>query len=205
MSTVYATISISLDGHVAGPDDGPGNPLGDGGEQVHEWVVGLRYWRKGHGLAGGTTGPDDEILAASQGRYGAVVMGRRMFDHGEEPWGAEPPFHAPVYVVTHRERELVPRAGGTTFRFVTEGVERAVALAREAAGGKDVQFAGGAAVIQQCLLAGLLDELQVHVAPVFLGGGVRLFDRAELAGMRLEPAAASGSPTVSHLTYLALR
>ncbi len=205
MSTVYATISTSLDGYVAGPDDGPRHPLGIGGEQLHRWSFGVRSWRAAHGMTGGATGPDDDAIARNLGRYGAIVMGRRMFDLGEAPWGDEPPFHTPVYVVTHREREPLAKAGGTTFHFVTEGVERAVALAREAAGGKDVQVSGGGDVVAQCLVAGLLDELELHVAPVFLGGGARLFGRPELAGITLEPTETTGSDAVAHLSYRVVR
>jgi dihydrofolate reductase len=205
VSSVYATISISLDGYHAGPDDGPRHPLGIGGERLHLWAFGARSWREAHGMTGGTTGPDDDVIASVTGRYGAIVMGRRMFDLGEEPWGDEPPFRAPVYVVTHREREPLAKAGGTTFHFVTEGVGRAVELAREAAGGRDVQISGGGDVLEQCLIAGLLDELHVHVAPVFLGGGARLFDRAELAGVTLQQIPTENSEAVAHLSYRVVR
>ncbi len=185
MATVFAQLSISLDGFVAGPDDGVDNPIGTGGEQVHEWAFGLRSWRAPHGMEGGSEGASDDVMAALVARPGAAVMGRRMYDHGEEPWGPEPPFHHPVFVVTHRERPPRECEGGTTFHFVTEGVAAAVARAREAAGGRDVQITGGGDVVQQALVEGLLDELIVHVTPVLLGGGVRLLDRAALAGVTL--------------------
>ena len=201
MQTVHAQISVSLDGFVAGPDDGPHNPIGDGGERLHEWVFGLAAWRRAHGQSGGRTGADDDIVAHAVVRSGATVMGRRMFDNGEEPWGAEPPFRHPVFVVTHRPRPPLVREGGTTFTFVTDGVERAVDLAREAAGDTDVAIAGGADVIQQCLLAGQLDELEVHLVPVLLGGGVRLLDRRELAGLTLERTRLVDSPDVVHMRF----
>jgi dihydrofolate reductase len=203
--TVFTSVSISLDGYIAGANDGPGNELGDGGMHLHDWVVGLRSWREAHGMTGGADGPDRAYVERVRGRCGACVMGRRMFDLGERPWGEDPPFHTPVYVVTHRDREPLQREGGTTFHFVTEGVARAVELARGAAGAKDVQICGGGDVVAQCLAEGLLDELEVHVAPLFLGGGVRLFDRPDLAGVRLEPMDVAGSAAVAHLTYRVVR
>ena len=185
--TVFAQLAVSLDGYVAGPNDGRGNPLGDRGETVHAWVYSLATRRERQGLTGGRTG--------------ATVMGRRTFDNGEEPWGREPPFRTPVFVVTNRAREPLRREGGTIFTFVTQGLESAVERARTAAGAKDVRVAGGADVLQQTLAAGLLDELELHLAPVFLGGGVRLFDRPELAGVRLEQTRVVDSPRVAHLGY----
>jgi dihydrofolate reductase len=205
MQTVHAQISVSLDGYVAGPDDGPHNPIGDGGERLHEWVVGLASWRAAHGRAGGRTGTADDIVAHAVARSGATVMGRRMFDNAEEPWGAEPPFRHPVFVVTHRPRPPLAREGGTTFTFVTDGIERALELAREAAGDRDVAIAGGADVIQQCLVAGLLDELEVHLTQVMLGGGVRLLDRPELAGLSLGLTRVVESPGVVHMRFDARR
>ena len=201
MQTVFAQMAVSLDGYVAGPGDGPANPLGDGGEQVHEWMVGLASWRERHGETGGHRDASDELVAETVARAGATVMGRRMFDNGEEPWGPEPPFGHPVFVVTHRARDPLPREGGTTFTFVIDGIERALGLARAAAGDADVEVAGGADVVQQCLVAGLLDELEIHVVPVFLGGGVRLRGRPELAGVRLELTRVVDSPGVTHLRY----
>jgi dihydrofolate reductase len=200
MPTVFAQMAISLDGYVAGPGDGPGNPLGDGGEQLHEWMFDLASWLERHGGSGGRTGPEDEIVAEGVARTGATVMGRRMYDNGEEPWGPDPPFRMPVFVVTHRPRDPVAR-GATTFTFVTDGVERALEHARAAAGDRDVRVAGGGDVVQQCLAAGLLDELEVHLAPVLLGGGVRLLDRPDLAGRRLELIRVIDSPGAVHVRY----
>jgi dihydrofolate reductase len=202
VSRVTAEISMSLDGFVAGPNDGVDNGLGDGGERLHEWVLQLRSWRESHGYEGGETGVDDERLAASTESAGAVVMGRRMFDHGEAPWGDEPPFHKPVFVLTHRPREPLVKEGGTTFTFV-EGIDSALEQARSAAGGKDVAVAGGGEAIRQLVEAGLLDELEIHLVPILLGGGVRLFDSdpATAARIELEPIQAIESPGVTHLRF----
>ena len=214
MSVVFE-ISTSLDGYVAGPDATLEEPLGKGGELLHEWAVVLATWRERHGLGSeGERGPDDDLVAERTGRTGAVVMGRRMFSGGAGPWeddpkadgwwGADPPFHTPVFVLTHHERAPLVKEGGTTFHFVTDGVEAAVAAAREAAGGQDVLVAGGASAGQQCLEAGLLDELLIHVAPVLLGGGIRLFDGP--AGLRrLELVETVASPRVAHLRYRTTR
>lgn len=175
-SEVVAQLSVSLDGYLAGPDSGREHPLGIGGERLHRWVFGLRSWRAGQGLEGGKGGPVDERLSAWISRLGAVVMGHGMYITGETPWGDDPPFHMPVFVVTHEARETLVKEGGTTFHFVTEGPEHALALAREAAGDKDVSLAGGADLVQQFIRAGRLDELWLHIVPVLLGGGRRLLD-----------------------------
>ncbi|MGW0699626.1 dihydrofolate reductase family protein [Streptomyces sp. NPDC002867] len=199
MSKVVADISVSLDGFIAGPNDGPGNPLGDRGERLHEWVYPLASWREMHGLDGGATGPDADLVEETVQRAGAYVMGRRMFDCGEEPWGDEPPFHAQVFVVTHEEREPLVKQGGTTFAFVTGGVGEAVERARRAAGDKDVALAGGGQLIRGVLAAGLLDELQLHLVPVLLGGGVRLFTEEGDRTVEFETTRVIDSPSVTHL------
>ena len=186
MSKVIADISMSLDGYVAGPDADLEDPLGRGGERLHEWAFGAQSWRETHGREGGERNADSDVIAEGVSATGAVVMGRRMYSGGSGPWeqdprargwwGDDPPFHAPVFVLTHHEREPLPMEGGTTFNFVTDGIESAIEQARAAAGEKDVLVAGGGTVVQQAIAAGLVDELQVHVAPVFLGGGARLFD-----------------------------
>jgi dihydrofolate reductase len=201
MSKVTAEISVSLDGYVAGPNDGVDNGLGDGGERLHEWVVELKSWREAHGYEGGETGPVDDRFAESIAKIGALVMGRRMFDHGEGPWGEEPPFHCPVFVLTHRPRDPLVKEGGTTFTFVSEGIESALEQARAAAGEKDVAIAGGGQAIQQSTAAGLLDELTLHQVPIFLGGGVSLFDRLDPDAGELECTEAIASPGVTHLKY----
>jgi dihydrofolate reductase len=195
---VAIDISLSLDGFIAGPNDGSTQGLGEGGEQLHEWVFGLKSWRERHGLEGGETGPDSDILEEAFADAGAIVMGRRMFDLAEAPWGDEPPFYNPVFVVTHRPRETLAKKR-TTFTFVTDGVESAVEQARAAGGDKDVLIAGGAQIAQQCLHAGLVDELQLHVVPVLLGGGKRLLDDVGRGELELDRVV--GSPRVTHLRY----
>jgi len=198
MTLVKADISMSLDGYVAGPDDSPEQGLGAGGEQLHEWVYGLASWRERHGMEGGEQSADAELLEEAFASVGAVLMGRRMFDLAERPWGDDPPFHVPVFVVTHHPRETIAKEGGTSFAFVGDGIERALELAREAAGSADVSVAGGADVIRQLLSAGLLDELQVHVVPILLGGGVRLFEGLGQE-VRFEQTRAIASDGVTHL------
>jgi dihydrofolate reductase len=209
VSKVSVDISISLDGFVAGPNPTLEEPLGEGGESLHEWVVATRPWRESHGLSGGETGIDADVVAESLGKVGATLMGRRMFSGGAGPWaddpnadgwwGDDPPFHHPVFVLTHHERDAVAKQGGTTFTFVTGGIEAALEQARAAAGDKDVAVAGGANAIQQYLNAGLIDELQIHVTPVLLGGGVRLFDDVQKAPFGLEYTSVIESSSVSHL------
>jgi dihydrofolate reductase len=198
MAKVVLDITTSLDGFVAGRNDGPDLPLGEGGERLHEWLVGLAIWREPHGLQGGETNSSSEIVEEGLRSTGAIVLGKRMFDNAQG-WGEEPPFHKPVFVLTHTEREPLAKEGGTTFTFVTDGIESAVEQAKAAAGDKDVAIAGGASIAQQCLRAGLLDELQLHVAPMLLGGGVRLFEDGP--GTDLEPTRVIESPGVTHLRY----
>jgi dihydrofolate reductase len=200
MGKVVLDITTSLDGFVAGPNDGPDLGLGEGGERLHEWLFGLAAWREPHGLEGGETNASSELVEESLQASGAVVLGKRMFDNAHG-WGDEPPFHKPVFVVTHAEREPEVKQGGTTFTFVTDGVESAVAQAKEAAGDKDVYVAGGASIAQQCLRAGLLDELQIHVTPLLLGGGVRLFDDLDGEQIGLELIRVVDAPGVTHLRY----
>ncbi len=206
---------MSLDGFVAGPNQTLEQPLGEGGERLHEWVVALKSWRERHGLTGGETGPDSDVVEESVRNTGATVMGRRMFSGGagaweDDPkadgwWGDEPPFRHPVFVLTHHEREPVTKRGGTTFTFVTDGIESALEQARAAGGDKDVQVGGGASVAQQYLKAGLLDEIQLHVAPVLLGDGVRLFeDHLGARASTIECTRVIESPKVIHLRYRVL-
>jgi dihydrofolate reductase len=199
---------MSLDGFIAGPNQTLEEPLGKGGERLHEWVTRLEAWREPHGLEGGETNADSEVVTEALAAAGAIVMGRRMFSGGEGPWeddpnrdawwGESPPFHHAVFILTHHPRERVAKEGGTTFTFVTDGIESALEQARAAAGDKDVAIAGGARVAQEYLDAGFLDELQIHVAPVLLGGGVRLFENehAEIELVRVVE-----SPVVTHLRY----
>jgi dihydrofolate reductase len=200
---VNADISISLDGFIAGPNDGPGNGLGDGGEVLHEWLYGLKSWREPHGLEGGTTGRDAEILDEAMSAAGAVVVGKRMFDCAEG-WGDDPPFRVPVFVVTHHPREREDK-GETSFTFVTNGIDSALELARAAAGDQDVSVAGGASIIQQYLSAGLLDEIQIHLVPVLLGQGRRLFENMGSGHIELETTRVIESPSVTHLKFRVVR
>jgi dihydrofolate reductase len=207
MGKLTVDITMSLDGFIAGPNQTIEQPLGEGGERLHEWVYGLKTWRESHGESGGESTPDDDVIAESISSTGAVVMGRRMFSGGAGPWeddpnadgwwGDNPPFGVPVFILTHHEREPVLKEGGTTFTFVTDGFESALADARAAAGEKNVHVAGGANVVQQYL--GLLDELQIHVAPLLLGDGVRLFGGS--ARPELELTRVIESPKVTHIRY----
>jgi dihydrofolate reductase len=199
MASVTSDISMSLDGFITGPNDDVERPLGEGGERLHQWIYELASWRERHGLAGGKTNRDAEVVDEAFRNVGAVVMGRRMFNHGEGPWGDDPPFHMPVFVVTHKPKKTLSKEGGTTFTFVTDGIESALKRAKAAAGDKDVSVAGGANIVQQFLKAQLLDELQIHLVSVLLGGGRRLFEHA--GKMELEPTRVIASPGVTHLRF----
>lgn len=201
MGKVVSDISMSVDEFIAGPNAGVEHPLGEGGNRLHEWVYDLAAFREPHGLEGGKTNQDSEVLAESSRASGAVVMGRLMFDSGEDPWGDEPPFHMPVFVLTHRARETLVKEGGTTFSFVTDGIESALEQAGAAAGDKDVAIAGGANTIQQFVKAGVLDEIQIHVAPVLLGEGTRLFENLGRDHIELDKLRLIDSPEVTHLKY----
>jgi dihydrofolate reductase len=210
MAKLRFEISISVDGFVAGPGQSEEHPLGEGGMALHEWVFKLAAWRAPHGKVGGEVNASNEILEESLENIGATVMGRNMFGGGPGPWGDEPwdgwwgddpPFHTPVFVLTHHEREPLEKQGGTTFHFVSDGIESALEQAREAAGGKDVHLGGGADVARQYLAAGLIDELQLNVVPVLLGGGARLFEGLDAAELRLEPTKVVEAPGVAHLRY----
>lgn len=210
MTTVTTQMSMSLDGYIAGPNDDRENPLGDWGERLHEWVYDLASWREMHGMEGGKTNRDDELFAESIENVGAVVMGRRMFDNGEGPWGDdpfdghwgdEPPFGVPVFVLTHHPREPLEMEGGTTFTFVTDGIESALEPAKAAAGDRDVSVAGGADTIRQFVDAGLIDELEIHLVPMLLGGGIRLFESVDSGPVELERTRVVESSGVTHLKY----
>ena len=204
----FADISVSLDGYVAGPAPSLEEPLGRGGEQLHAWAFRLAAWRRAHGFDGGEDGPESRWVEAIAERTGAYVMGRRMFSGGAGPWdddpnatgwwGDEPPFHAPVFVVTHHPRPPLELTG-TTFTFVTDGVAAALAQARDAAGEGDVQVSGGADVIRQAIALGRVDELQLHTAPVVLGGGTALLDG--VAPEALEIVETIGTPQATHVRY----
>jgi dihydrofolate reductase len=211
MSRVRCQITASLDGFVAGPDISLDDPLGKGGERLHEWALATESWRSQHGHPGGERGADSEVIEQSIDNVGAYIMGRRMFGLDEGPhdeawkgwWGDEPPFHTPVYVLTHHEREPLEMAGGTTFHFVTDGIESALSQAQTAAGDRDVMVAGGASAVQQYLAAGLLDELYLHIAPILLGSGRRLLE--DVGDPKLEPVEVVASPAVTHIRYRVAR
>ncbi|MET8355813.1 dihydrofolate reductase family protein [Micromonospora sp. NPDC005171] len=211
MTKVTAQVSVSVDGFYAGPRfDGNGDWM-DSAEsakffRVTRWATEAAAWRERQGFAGGEQDTNSEVIAESFGAAGAYVMGRRMADVGEIPWGAEPPFRAPVFVVTHRPRERLLKEGGTSFTYITDGVASAVEQARAVAGGKNVAVAGGGSLVRQVLKAGLLDELELHVVPVVLGTGLRLFD-ADLAlgereAIELTPTRVLATPEVTHIRYV---
>lgn len=211
MAQVFADISISLDGFVAGPNPTLEQPLGEGGEQLHEWAFQLASFRERHGLEGGVRDDDDAFYAQSLAAIGAVVMGRKMFSGGEGPWeddpkadgrwGDDPPFHVPVFVLTHHPRPPLQKEGGTSFTFVTDGIAAVLERAREAAKDQDVSVGGGASVIQQLLRDGLFHELRIHVAPILLGGGTRLFEPLGVEPLPLETTRVASSPNVTHLHF----
>ena len=210
MSRLRLKISMSLDGFVAGPEQSVKNPLGVGGMKLHEWVFPLKVWREQMGMAGGKVNESSKVVEESMANIGATIMGRNMFGGHPGPWdagkpwkgwwGDNPPYHHPVFVLTHHQREPLAMQGGTTFTFVTHGIAGALAQARKAAGGKDISLAGGAKVAQQYLVAGLVDEMEINLAPVLLGRGERLFDGVDdLHGLELVRTVAA--PGVTHLKF----
>jgi len=202
-------ISISLDGYAAGPNQSEEHPLGEGGEQLHEWVIKLAVWREAHGRDGGEVNASTPLMEEAQSGVGAVIMGRNMFGGGPGPWGDDPwqgwwgddpPFKMPVFVLTHHEREPLT-LGDTTFTFVTDGIESVLEQARAAAGDQDVSIGGGGDVAGQYLSAGLVDQMQLNVVPLLLGDGTRLFTGGAGAGLDLEPILVVDTPEVTHLRY----
>ncbi|MGA9283897.1 MAG: dihydrofolate reductase family protein [Solirubrobacteraceae bacterium] len=213
MAKLRFQVSMSLDGFIAGPNPSEKDPLGEGGMQLHEWAFKLAAWRIPHGREGGEINASTPIVEEALQNIGATIMGRRMFGGGAGPWGEnpwdgwwgeDPPFHTPVFVLTHHPREPLQKQGGTTFFFAGDGIEAVLEQAKQAAGGKDVGLGGGADVAQQYLAAGLLDELQLNVVPVLLGGGTRLFEETP-ADIKLEIVQAVEAPGVTHLKYRVLR
>jgi dihydrofolate reductase len=210
MAKLKFQMSMSLDGYVAGPNQSLDQPLGEGGMALHEWAFATRSFRETHGGEGGETGVDDDQARAWNQDVGAYVMGRNMFGpvRGEWPddswrgwWGDDPPYHAPVFVLTHHARQPLEMEGGTTFRFVTDGIESALAQAREAAGDGDVSIGGGASTVQQYLRAGLVEEMRLHVVPVLLGRGERLFDGVGDTLSEFECVEFVSSPAAAHFAY----
>jgi dihydrofolate reductase len=204
---LVANMSISLDGFVAGPNQSFENPIGEGGMRLHEWMFQTAAWARREGGPVPPETPDSKVVETMHDNVGAFVMGRHMFDPGRGPWdmswrgwwGNDPPYHAPVFVLTHHPRAPLEMEGGTTFYFATEGIEAALAEAVKASRGHDVMVAGGAHAVRQYLRAGLLDRLTLHVAPVLLGRGERLLE--DVGVPTLVPTDVVASPTVTHITY----
>ena len=210
MAKLRFRISISLDGYTAGPEQSVEDPLGIGGEGLHEWVISLAAWRKPHGLKGGKVNESTPVMEELLANIGATIMGRHMFGGGPGPWdqdnpwngwwGDNPPFHHPVFVITRHARPRLELKGGTSFTFVTDGIRSAYDQALRAARGRDVALAGGADVARQYLNAGLVDEMLLHLVPTLLGGGDRLFDGVtDLKGLR--PVQTVAAPDVTHLKF----
>ncbi|WCN06879.1 dihydrofolate reductase family protein [Streptomyces sp. M92] len=199
--TVTADLAITLDGYVAGPNVTLDNPGGDGAAPVFDWIHTLASWRERQGMAGGVENRDSELVREWFDATGAVVMGRTMYDTGEEFWGDNPPFRTPVFVLTNRPRPTLVKEGGTTFTFVTDGIHSALDRAKAAAGDRSVDIAGGADTVRQYLGAGLIDELQLHVVPTLLGAGLRLFDGPGAVRGALEPVRVVHTPLATHLKY----
>jgi dihydrofolate reductase len=211
MSKLRFRISMSLDGFVAGPDQSVDNPLGIGGEGLHDWVVQLAAWRGAHGLPGGEVNESSKVVEEEQAGIGSTIMGRNMFGGHPGPWdpknpwngwwGEDPPFHHPVFVLTHHARDPLELEGGTTFTFVTDGIDSALEQARSAASAQDVMLGGGADVAQQYLRAGLVDEMEIHLVPILLGSGERLLQDTgtDLHGLELVRTVAA--PGVTHLKF----
>ena len=204
--------AVSLDGYGAGPEQSLEEPLGKNGEQLHDWFTATKTFRSTYGDTGGTTGIHDDFARRAMENLGAWILGRNMFGpvRGEWPdeswrgwWGQNPPYHVPVFVLTHHPRKSLEMEGGTTFHFVTDGPAAALSRARELAGDRDISIAGGASTVNQFLAAGLLDELRLHISPLTLGAGERLFDG--VPPQRFEQVSARQTSMVTHVTYRVLR
>jgi dihydrofolate reductase len=206
--------SVSLDGYGAGPHQDLDNPLGVGGTRLHEWAFASRNWREMQGMDGGERGLDDEFIARGDAGIGATIMGRNMFGPIRGPWadhewtgwwGDNPPYHHPVFVLTHHPRPSITMQGGTTFHFVGDDIEAVLGQAFDAAQGGDVRVGGGAATVQQYLRAGLIDEMHLAIVPVLLGSGERLFDNVENVAGGYECVEFVSSPSVAHVTFAPAR
>lgn len=214
MSKLRCSITVSLDGFVAGPNQSLNTPMGEGAEELHEWFFPTKTFRAMQGETTGETGINDDVASEMFENVGATIMGRNMFgpergawskDPWKGWWGENPPYHHPVFVLTHHARPPLPMQGGTTFHFITDGIESALTQARRAAGGKDVLIGGGASTVQQYLNAGLLDEIDLHVVPRVLGSGARLLDGLNPRKVRLEPIRTLAGPGVTHIKYRAVK
>jgi dihydrofolate reductase len=202
--------SVSVDGFGAGPNQCLEHPLGEGGLALHEWAFATREFQRVHGLEGGSTGVDDGFMVRGFSRIGAWILGRNMFgpirgtwpdDNWKGWWGEDPPYHVPVFVLTHHARPPVAMAGGTTFHFVTGGLAEALAQAREAAAGLDVRLGGGVATVRQALVDGLVDEMHVAVSPVLLGRGEALFAGLDLPALGYQRSEQSSGEGALHLVF----
>jgi dihydrofolate reductase len=204
---IICSISVSLDGFTAGPKQSLENPIGEGGMRLHEWMFQTASWREMHGEKGGQRTEDSDMIDEFSRNVGAYIMGRKMFGGGDGKWdmswkgwwGDDPPYHTPVFVLTHHPRESLPMRGGTTFHFVSDGIDSVLQQARQAAGDKDIAIAGGASTVQQFIRAGKLDQLHLHVVPVILGDGERLLKNVGEPKFEIEMVTAS--PTVTHIKY----
>ncbi len=206
-------LSVSLDGYIAGPDQSEDNPLGAGGEALHQWVVPLETWRRQHGLEGGEVNASTSVVEEARSNVGATIMGRNMFGGGPGPWrkdppwngwwGDNPPFHTPVFVLTHHPREPLEMDGGTTFVFVTDGIDSALDQGKRTAGSQDVLLGGGASAAQQYLVAGLIDEFELDIVPVLLGDGERLLEN--VGNLEVEQVRAIEAPGVTHIKYRVIK
>jgi dihydrofolate reductase len=210
MSRLRLNITMSLDGYVAGPDQSEQDPLGIGGTKLHEWAFPLREFQQMHGGDGGEVNASSTVVQERWANIGATIMGRNMFGPVRGPWpdeqwrgwwGEDPPYHHPVFVLTHHPRQPFEMDGGTTFHFVSDGIASALAQAKDAAQGRDVWLAGGASVVNQYLAAGLVDEIDLSIAPVILGGGARLFDGLDHEALALTQVRVVDAPGVAHIKY----
>jgi dihydrofolate reductase len=210
VSRLRLSITMSLDGYVAGPDQNEERPLGRGGLDLHEWFFPLKEFREMHGEEGGDVNASSAVVQQRFANIGATIMGRNMFGPIRGPWGGEswrgwwgenPPFHHPVFVLTHHPREPLQMEGATTFHFVTDGIESALRQARDAAEGRDVSLPGGAAVVNQYLAAGLVDQIDISIAPLILGCGERLFAGLDSGTLKLKQIWAVDAPGVTHIKY----
>jgi dihydrofolate reductase len=209
-SKLRLSITMSLDGYVAGPNQSEENPLGVGAMELHEWFFPLKAFREMHGEAGGDVNASSAVVEERRTNVGATIMGRNMFGPVRGPWpdqswrgwwGEDPPYHHPVFVLTHHPREPLKMEGGTTFHFVSDGIESALAQAKDAAGGRDIWLAGGASVVNQYLAARLVDEIDVSIAPLFLGAGARLFQELDRGTLKLKQVRTVDAPGVTHIKY----
>jgi dihydrofolate reductase len=214
MTKLRLIITMSLDGYTAGPSQDEENPLGIGAMDLHAWLFPLRAFRETHGEQGGEVNASSPVIEDRTTNIGATIMGRNMFGPVRGPWpdeswrgwwGEDPPYHHPVFVLTHHPREPLQMQGGTTFHFVTGGIESALTQAREAAQGRDISLAGGASVANQYLAAGLVDEIDLSISPMILGAGERLFEGIEPGALELEQVRAVDAPGVTHIKYLVRR